>query len=103
MHVDVIQLRYRGAKIPQSELEGPMRGHLRMARWRLHNKTEDRMTVTARLTAFGERNNPSLLPDLKEAMVVQVDQRGMVIVGLQSVNGQDYKQAWAVIPVTREA
>lgn len=100
MHVDVIQLRNRGVKLPPSELDGPTRGHLRMVRWHLYNKTEDRMTVTATLTILGEPNNPPLLPVLKEATVIRMDQRGMVIVGLQAVDGQDYRQAWAIIPVT---
>lgn len=97
MHVDVIQLRNRGVKLPKADLEGPTRGHLRMNRWQLHNSQEHRMVTTATLTAFGEISNPPIIPPLSDATVTRLDARGMVIVGEQSVGGQTYRQAWFVM------
>lgn len=95
MEVTLWQLRRDGAKLPQDALDGPHRGWLRLERANIAGE----ITLHASLHAGPARGAPGILQGLTSVEVRRLDDRGMLLYGLQAEEpaGPEavrHQQAW---------
>jgi len=95
MRVEVIELRRLGRKLHKEELDKPICGCLVIENWTL-SQGEKRTVREASLRRTYCKGEPPLLDSLQDVIVTRVTERGMVIVGSQSIKGTQYIQAWWV-------
>lgn len=101
MLMDVWQIRRNGEKLPQDELDGPHRGWLRLERGNIAGD----QTLHAALHAGPSRGAPAIVQGLTCVEVRRLDERGMLLIGLQSEpmagpTATRHRQAWACKPRT---
>lgn len=101
MQVVVWQLRREGVKLPQEALDGPHRGWLRLERANIAGQ----VTLHASLHVGTSRGATTMLQTLTAVEVGKLDQRGMLLVGLQAEPpagpaAKKHRQAWFCQPVT---
>lgn len=104
MEVEVWQLRRDGAKLPEAELDGPCRGWLRLERGNIAGVT----SLHATLHAGPSRGAPTILQGLTAVEVRRLDERGLLLYGLQAEPpagpaAARHRQAWACKPVASAA
>lgn len=80
MLVEVVVLRRNGAKIPREELGAPRRGWLRLDSANIAGV----QGLHAALHASRSRGAPSIIQGLSHAKVRKIDERGMLIYGLEA-------------------
>lgn len=100
MLVDVLALRRQGAKLPTDALGSARRGWLRMDAANIAGE----VTMHASLHAGRSFGAPAILPMLTCARVRKIDERGLLIFGLEAdayagPTGQRWPQAWYCRPV----
>ncbi|WP_343625351.1 hypothetical protein [Roseateles puraquae] len=104
MEVEVWQLRRDGAKLPEAELDGPYRGWLRLARYNIAGQ----VTLHADLRLGAGQGAPSALLGLTCVEVRRLDERGILLYGLQAEGWAGpaavrQRQAWFCRPVQSSA
>ncbi len=100
MEVNVWQLRRAGAKLPENELDGPHRGRLRLARYNIAGE----VTLHADLRLGAGQGAPSALLGLTSVEVRRLDERGILLYGLQAEPwagpvATRHRQAWFCRPL----
>ena len=102
MEMLVWQLRRTGdgAKLPKDALDGPHRGWLRLERANIAGER----TLHAGLYGAASRGAPTLIQGLTHVEVRKMDERGLLLLGIQSVPGSGpasprWRQAWFCKPV----
>lgn len=81
MEMMVTALRRAGEKLPKDDLPPPQRGWLRLERANIAGH----QSLHACLHASTSRGAPAILPGLTEVVVMRLDERGVLLYGLQSV------------------
>lgn len=103
MEMLVWQLRRDGEKLPEDALDGPHRGWLRLARYNIAGQ----IALHAELRLGAGQGAPSALLGMSSVEVRRLDERGMLLYGLQAeptagpVARRD-RQAWFCKPITKE-
>lgn len=100
MRVKLWQLRREGAKLDEAALDGPYLGWLRLERANIAGVT----SLHADLHFSTSRGSPTLLQGLTTVEVRRLDQRGLLLYGLQSElpagpAARRHPQAWFCEPV----
>lgn len=100
MEIQVWQLRRGGTKLPEGELDGPHRGWLRLERANIAGA----VSLHAALHMGTSRGARTLLPSLTNVEVRRLDERGLLLYGLQAElpagpAAQRWPQAWFCQPV----
>jgi hypothetical protein len=100
MEMQVWQLRRDGEKLPQGDLDGPYRGWLRLERANIAGE----VTLHATVHAGPTQGAPAILQGLTCADVRRLDQRGMLLYGLQAEPpagpaAARHRQAWFCQPI----
>lgn len=95
MKVQVWQLRREGHKLPEDALDGPHAGYLRLERANIAGE----VSLHATLHNGVGRGAPTVLQGLTRVEVRRLDQRGLLIYGLQAVlpagpTATRHNQAW---------
>lgn len=103
MKVNVWQLRRDGQKLPEGEPDGPHEGWLRLERANIAGE----VTLHASLHVGTGRGAPTLLQSLTSVEVRRLDQRGLLLYGLQAEPpagpaARRHQQAWACKPIASE-
>lgn len=98
MHIELIELRQGGRKVARDKLAPAQQGVLIIERWTLAGDPP-RKVISARFRSGYLPGGPDLLPPLNDAQVITLDERGLVIVGMQSTgepgHTTPHRQAWA--------
>lgn len=99
MEMMVWQLRRDGAKLAGGELDGPHRGWLRLARANVAGQ----VSLHASLHVGHSRGAPTLLRGLTAVEVRRLDERGLLLYGLQAEPpagpaAVQHRQAWFCKP-----
>lgn len=100
MEMEVWQLRRAGAKLPETELDGPYTGWLRLDRANIAGV----VSLHASLHAGPSRGAPAILQGLTAVEVRRLDERGLLLYGLQAEPPAGpaavrHRQAWFCRPV----
>lgn len=100
----VWQLRRDGEKLPEDALDGPHRGWLRLARGNIAGV----VTLHATLHVGPTRGAPGTLQGLTAVEVRRLDERGLLLYGLQAEPpagpaSARHRQAWFCQPATQES
>lgn len=97
MQVELYQLRRAGEKLPREEIDGPHFGWLRVGRATIAG----RMTMTAGLFASASKGAPPILDGLTDVALRSLDERGMLLLGIQVApyTSARHRQAWWCVPV----
>jgi hypothetical protein len=100
MLVEVVVLRRKGAKIPREALGEPRRGWLRLDSANIAGV----QSLHAALHASRSRGAPPVIQGLSHARVRKIDERGMLIYGLEAEGhggpgAQRWPQAWWCRPL----
>lgn len=95
MLVEVLALRREGAKLSRDALGAPCRGWLRMDAANIAGV----QSLHAALHASRSRGAPTIIPPLTQARVRKIDERGMLIYGLEAEqpagpSAKRWPQAW---------
>lgn len=103
MECEVWQLRRDGLKLPQDALDGPHRGWLRLARYNIAGA----VTLHADLRLGAGQGAPSALLGLTSVEVRRLDDRGILLYGLQAEPWAGpaavrHRQAWFCRPIRPE-
>lgn len=101
MLVEVVVLRREGAKIPRGELAAARRGWLRLDSANIAGA----QSLHAALHASRSRGAPPIIQGLSHARVRKIDERGMLIYGLEAEadggpGAQRWLQAWYCRPLS---
>lgn len=101
MEFNVWQLRRDGAKLPEEALDGPHRGWLRLERANIAGE----VSLHAGLHVGTSRGAPAILQGLTGAEVIKLDERGLLVSGLQAEPpagpaAPRHRQAWFCQPVS---
>jgi len=103
MKVSVLRLRRAGEKLARDQLGEPSIGWLRIERWRLSNRYEDRWVRTAALFAGPGRGASRLIPAINDVEITSMDESGFLLAGFEEaerLQDQGPRQTWWCRPVT---
>lgn len=97
MEVTVVRLRRHGANIPRERLdsEARQRGHLSIYYWHLKNHREERKVKELVLKSDPKATCQPVMR-LEAPDQTQLEGMDMVYVGIERVDGVEYRQAWWV-------
>jgi len=100
MEMQVWQMRREGVKLPDSELDGPHRGWLRLERANIAGA----QSLHAGLHAGTSPGAPGILQELTSVEVRRLDEKGLLLYGLQAEPpagpaAHRHPQAWFCQPV----
>lgn len=104
MEMLVWQLRRRGDKLPENELDGPYRGWLRLERANIGGQ----VSLHAALHVGTSRGATTILQSLTAVEVRRLDARGLLLYGLQAEPPAGpaavrHRQAWYCRPAQSSA
>ena len=104
MEMLVWQLRRRGGKLPENDLDGPYRGWLRLERANIGGE----VSLHAALHVGASRGATTILQALTAVEVRRLDARGLLLYGLQAEPpagpaAERHRQAWFCQPVQSSA
>lgn len=100
MRMEVVRLRELGQKIPKEDLAPAVAGVLIVSTWTLQPPGgAPRKVKSASLHASGTPNAPRVIGDLHDVVLKSADERGLLLIGEESIDHTRYKQAWFCRPV----